>query len=345
MTGTEDQDQEMGPDFAVVVPTLGRPSLTDCLGALGAAYGPPPSEIVLVDDRPGTSGAANSLEGHALAPLSALRPRARVLRGGGRGPAAARNVGLSAVSAPWVVFVDDDVTVGPHWYEQLAEDLASAGPEVAGVQGVLYVPLPEDRRPTDRERNTAHLAHSLWITADMAYRAGALAAVGGFDPRFPRAFREDSDLALRVVEDGWRIVRGTRLAHHPVPGPDRWASVRAQRGNADDALMRRLHGAGWRNRAAAPRGRLRRHAAVTVAGTVALALAATGRRKAALAAGAAWAAGTAEFARDRIAAGPRTGEEVTSMVLTSVLIPPAAVWHRTAGFLRHRKARPRREDT
>ena len=32
----------------------------------------------------------------------------------------------------------------------------------------------------------------------MAYRRAALVAVDGFDERFPRAYREDADLALRV---------------------------------------------------------------------------------------------------------------------------------------------------
>jgi histidinol-phosphate phosphatase family protein len=47
-----------------------------------------------------------------------------------------------------------------------------------------------------------------------------------------------------------------------------------------------------------------------------------------------WAAATAEFARRRIAPGPRTASEISRMVLTSALIPPVAVGHRVAGELR-----------
>ncbi|MBC7269103.1 MAG: transferase, partial [Streptomyces sp.] len=39
-------------DYAVVIPTLVRDTLADCLAALAAATGPKPSQIVLVDDRP-----------------------------------------------------------------------------------------------------------------------------------------------------------------------------------------------------------------------------------------------------------------------------------------------------
>ncbi|CAM5325515.1 glycosyltransferase family 2 protein [Streptomyces griseomycini] len=330
--------------YAVVVPTLVRDTLADCLGALAAAHGPRPDAIVLVDDRrsgpgPGSGpGPVDEPLDHALRVLGDLRERTTVLTGGGRGPAAARNAGLRTVTTPWVVFLDDDVQVGPHWCAQLVEDLKEASPDTAGVQGVITVPLPGGRRPTDWERGTAGLARAHWITADMAYRTEALGQVGGFDERFPRAFREDADLALRLLDAGWRIRQGRRTTLHPVRPASRWASVRQQRGNADDALMRHLHGPDWWDKAVAPRGRIRRHAAITAAGAAACALAATGHRRAAAACALGWAAGTAEFARARIVPGPRTRDEVTNMLATSVLIPPAATWHRLAGAWRHRHA-------
>ncbi|GAA2519248.1 glycosyltransferase [Streptomyces levis] len=328
--------------YAVVVPTLVRGTLADCLAALVAANGPRPEQVVLVDDRP--EPGPGGLE-HPLSVLGDLRERTTVLTGGGRGPAAARNTGLRAVTAPWTVFLDDDVQVGPHWCDQLAEDLTEAAPDVAGVQGVIAVPLPGERRPTDWERGTAGLARARWITADMAYRTEALKQVGGFDERFPRAFREDADLALRVLDAGWRIRRGRRTTRHPVRPADRWVSVRQQRGNADDALMRRLHGPDWWDKAAAPRGRFRRLADVTTAGVAACALAVAGRPRAAAACALGWAAGTAEFARARIVPGPRTRQEVTTMLATSVLIPPAATWHRLSGAWRHRHVPARQEVT
>ena len=51
------------------------------------------------------------------------------------------------------------------------------------------MPLPDGRRPTDWERSTAGLQDARWATADMAFARGALEAVGGFDERFPRAYR------------------------------------------------------------------------------------------------------------------------------------------------------------
>ena len=47
---------------------------------------------------------------------------------------------------------------------------------------------------------------------------------------------------------------GERWITHPVRPVDRWVSVRVQAGNADDVLMRRLHGPDWRRRADAAAG-------------------------------------------------------------------------------------------
>jgi HAD superfamily hydrolase (TIGR01662 family) len=313
---------------SVVVPTIGRASLDVLLDALAAAPGPRPAELIVVDDR---------LDGRPLRPDRPGLPPVRVVRTGGGGPAVARNLGWRTARTEWITFLDDDVVPDPDWYQRLEEDLAGLPADVAGSQGRVRVPLPDDRRPTDWERGTAGLATSSWITADLAYRRAALAAVGGFDERFPRAFREDSDLALRVMDTGARLVRGERWITHPVRPADRWISVRVQAGNADDVLMRRLHGPGWRMRADAALGRRPRHTAVTAAALASIGLAAARKPRAAALAAAGWLAGTAEFAWARIAPGPRDRAEVTTMLATSALIPPLATWHWLRGVVRHRR--------
>ncbi len=317
----------------IVVPTVGRPSLALLVDALREGSGPPAACVVVVDDRRSAGGPLR------LPPIGAAAGRLVVLRGGGRGPAAARNAGWRAGGAPWVAFLDDDVVPVADWRERLRLDLRAAGPDVAGSQGAVIVPRARGRRPTDRERAVIGLETAAWATADMAYRRETLLAVGGFDERFPAAYREDADLALRVMAHGGRLVRGDRRVHHPVAPAGPWASVRAQRGNRDDVLMRALHGRDWRRRAAAPPGRRPRHLAIVGAALGAAAAAAAGRRGAAGAAGAAWLAGTAELAASRIAAGPRTAREVATMAATSVAIPFAAAWHTARGVAGLRGAR------
>jgi hypothetical protein len=312
--------------FDIVVPTAGRPSLGSLLRALAGVE----DRVVVVDDR-----------AHAAEPL-AVPHGVRVVRGPARGPAAARNAGWRACRAEWVAFLDDDVEPEPGWLERLRADLAGVGPGVGGIQGRIVVPLPRDRRPTDWERSTRGLERARWATADLAYRRAALAAVGGFDERFPRAYREDADLGLRVTAAGRRIVSGARTVRHPARPAPAWVSVAKQAGNADDVLMRALHGRGWRERAGVPAGRRPRHVAIAGAGTLALGALAVRRSRIAAAAGAAWLAGTVELAWARVAPGPRTPGEVGTMLWTSALLPFAATGSWLAGHatLRRRLAQP-----
>jgi len=312
--------------FEIVVPTSGRPSLEALLSALCGAE----RRIVVVDDR-----------ADADQPL-AVPAGVRVVRGPARGPAAARNAGWRACRAEWVAFLDDDVEPEPGWLARLGAELAAAAPDVGGVQGRIVVPVPAGRRPTDWERGTRGLEQARWATADLAYRRAALEAAGGFDERFPRAYREDADLGLRVTAAGWRIERGDRAVRHPArPAPAR-VSLAKQAGNADDVLMRALHGRDWRERAGVPSGRRPRHLAIAAAGAAALGALAADRRRIAGAAAAAWLGGTAELAWARIAPGPRTPREVGTMLWTSALIPFAATGWWLAGHatLGRRLAQP-----
>src|SRR3954471_16896482 len=153
--------------YAVVVPTVGRPSLTRLLSGLARARGPAPVEVVVVGGRAG-GGEALTLDADSVA---SLHPR--VLRGFARGPAAARNLGWQVTTAPWVAFLDDDVQLAGTWREDLVADLGACDADVAASQARLHVPLPPGRRPTDWERSTAGLETARWATADMAYRREA----------------------------------------------------------------------------------------------------------------------------------------------------------------------------
>ncbi|MCD4532567.1 HAD-IIIA family hydrolase [Nocardioides sp. cx-169] len=320
----------------VVVPTVGRPTLAVFFSALARQSRRVSAPVILVDDRPSGPDLAQWLVQEV--PHHGLD--VRVLRAGGGGPARARNIGWRHSRSRWVSFLDDDVVPDRDWYETLADDLARAETrDCVGSTGRVRVPLSGHRPPTDWERGTAGLETSRWITADLSYRRDALSEVGGFDERFPRAFREDADLALRLGGER-RILDGARWITHPVRPADDWVSLRQQAGNADDFLMRAVHGRDWHRRADAPVGRRPRHLAVSAAAVLALAGLVARRRALALAGLAAWTAGTVELAWARIAPGPRDADEVRRMVLTSAAIPLAATYHAARGALRHRGARP-----
>lgn len=300
----------------IVIPSLGRPSLQRLLASLARSAGPAPNRVIVVDDR-ADSTVPLDLRGCG----NAFADRLMIVRGSARGPAAARNRGWRRSTADWIAFLDDDVEVGETWLADLTADLAKCSARTAASQGRLTVPLPIDRRPTDWERNVAGLEDARWITADCAYRRADLIAAGGFDERFPRAFREDADLALRVVARGRTIVRGNRRSIHPVRPAPSLISIALQAGNADDVLMDALHGSDWYERAGASRGTFRRHV-WTVGFAVTAMLGAV-----------AWTAATLTFAWRRIAPGPRTRAEIGAMLVSSAVLPFAAVRHRIAGYL------------
>jgi histidinol-phosphate phosphatase family protein len=306
----------------VVVPTVGRESLGRLLEVLRPQLAALGGRLLVVDDRP------------EPAATLALPSWATVLRGGGRGPAAARNLGARAATAPWVAFLDDDVVPDADWAESLLHDLAELPAAVAASQGRIRVPLPSGRRASDWERNVAGLEGALWISADLACRREALAAIGGFDQRFSGAYREDTDLALRLLAGGWRIARGARRATHPVAPAGFWVSVARQRGNADDVLMRALHGRHWRRWGGAPRGRLRRHLITTAFLGGAAAAAIVRRRRPTIAFAAAWLGASAELAATRTLPGPRALREIGRMTVTSAVLPLAASGWWAAGVAR-----------
>jgi histidinol-phosphate phosphatase family protein len=156
---------------------------------------------------------------------------------------------------------------------------------------------------------------------------------------------------------GWELARGTRTVVHPVRPAGPWASLRAQRGTADDALLRALHGPRWRDVTDAGRGRTAAHVATVAAGLLALigaaaavvardgTRAARSARGVAAVATASWAALTLDFAARRLARGPRPAQdgwlrEWLVMGATSPLIPWLAVGHRARAAVRHRRGVP-----
>lgn len=315
----------------IVVPTVGRPSLGTLLSTLGRQTVTPAEPVVIIDDRSG--------EPKPLA-IPDDAPPVLVYRSGGRGVAAARNVGWRKTQTAWVSFLDDDVVPDDDWYELLLTDIKSSGPETVASQGRLTVPRPDDRKPTDWDRNTAILADARWNTADLTARRGALRVLGGFDERFERSRSADADFGLRLTEKLGLIVPGNRHVTHPVRQAGWWASVNEQAGNADDMLIRRLHGRRWRKRAAVPRGRRPLHLLVAGAGITAFGAAATRHTRMAMLGSAVWAAGTTELATSRIESGPATPAEVARMLTTSIALPFSATWHTARGIVRHRRALP-----
>lgn len=238
-------------DVSVVLPTFHRPDLLDrCLRALLAQTLPPGCfEIIVADD------GHDDRTREQVQALAAVTPvRLRYLRpAAGRGPAVARNAGWRAARGHWVAFTDDDTRPDADW---LRQGLATLGRHPGWVAAAGQVSVPRDgggegdgqRRPTDHELMTRGLETAEFVTANAFVRRDVLDRIGGFDERFLRAWREDSDLHFRLMDVGPVGRAPLAVVHHPVR-PERWGvSLRQQKNVFFDALLYRKHPQPYRSR-------------------------------------------------------------------------------------------------
>ena len=239
-----------GMRLSVVIPTFRRPALiVRCLEAVvGQHLDAGAFEVIVVDDgrTDDTQAAVDAVaRAHPAHAIRYLRPH------GAHGPAAARNAGWQAARAPVVAFTDDDTIPDPDWLRE-GERVLDA--DVVAVSGRVVVPPPSPpvdgvaAAPTDHELMTRGLESAEFVTANAFVRRSALIQVGGFDERFKRAWREDSDLQFALLDKG-RIVRcEAAVVEHPVRAEAWGVSLRQQKNVFYDALLYKKHPRLYRER-------------------------------------------------------------------------------------------------
>jgi glycosyltransferase involved in cell wall biosynthesis/GT2 family glycosyltransferase len=227
------------PFVSVAIPTRDRPdSAAEAVAALLASRYPSDRfEAIVVDNRP-----LGEQPGEGDAVAGVLRdPRVRVLREPLSGGANARNRGLEEARGEIVAFVDDDVIVDRDWLASVA--IAFAGAENVGAVSGLVMPRELEteaqvwfegyarfsrrlqRRAYDlgpnRPREDPLFPFDVGVLgtgANMAFRAAALRAAGGFDPAFNTGALPsgtDVEALLRVLLRGWTVVREPgAIVHH-----------------------------------------------------------------------------------------------------------------------------------
>ena len=192
------------PGVSFVVPVYdGARTLATALDAVLAEAAGRECEVIAVDDG-SRDGSLELLEAHARA------GRIVLLRGAGRGAAAALNQGVRRARHEIVCQVDQDVVLDPGWLARTTSALASA-PDVAAAQGryrasrgdgpwARVMGLDLDLRASRLAREVDHVC-----TGVTAYRRSALIAVGLFDESFGYGY--DNCLSYRLGAAGWRLVR------------------------------------------------------------------------------------------------------------------------------------------
>ena len=161
-----------------------------------------PFEVIVVDD--GSSDRSPQiLERYRESRTLVL------LRGEGRGAAAAINLGIRRARHAIVAQVDQDVALDPGWLERLLAELSSA-PDVAAAQGHYRASRADGVwarvMGLDLELRASRLARCVdhVCTGNTLYRKSALVAVGLFDESLGYGY--DNCMSYRLGRAGYRLV-------------------------------------------------------------------------------------------------------------------------------------------
>lgn len=194
-------------------------------------------EVIVVDDA-GTDETGSEVEKLAASSPFCLKYIRRTSNGG---PGAARNTGIQAATADVIALVDADTEPHPDWLEEGLK--AIEGFDVA--EGYTEIGSPEQITPfTHQTQNTKPGG---FPTCNMFVRRQVFSDVGLFDTRFYDPitrihFREDTELALRIIERGLKITFAdrARIIHRPL-SPNWKRPFRLAMRYRHDRLLRQLH--------------------------------------------------------------------------------------------------------
>lgn len=316
---------------SIVVPTRGRPQLLNrCIASLILQrFDPARFEIIVVDDGP-SDDTREVVSGWAAHTADTGPQVTYIPSMGPHGPAAARNHGWRAARGAIIAFTDDDTIARADW---LNNGVRAFEDGVDAVTGRLVMPL--SGTPTDYELDAKHLETAEFVTANCFCRKRVLEDLGGFDERFLFAWREDSDLYFRLIDYRARIVHEAKaVMMHPIRPAGWGVSLKQVKKVQFDALLYKKHPTLYRRKI---RAKPRWDFYITVGALLLWAVAALAGAGGLAALGAVvWFGMTARFCLLRLKNTSKSPGHIFEMALTSILIPPLAVFWRAVGAMRYR---------
>jgi glycosyltransferase involved in cell wall biosynthesis len=198
---------------SIVIPTYNRKeSLNNTLISLfNQTCSQDKYEIIVCDDgsTDGTEEMVNDLIKKSPCAL-------RYFKEENKGPASARNLGISNALGEIIGFTDDDCVVSKTWIEYAVPHLNNKK-----IGGVIGATIPEETY-TQKTLKTTHTLQiteeeASYATCNIFYSKNVLIEVGGFDAEFKMALSEDTDLGLRVKNRNYEFCfDNTIIVYHNV---------------------------------------------------------------------------------------------------------------------------------
>lgn len=211
------------PSVSLIIASRNRPRLLVESVESVLAGDDVPAEIVVVDQSERPSSTAQTL---GALPGSVVR----CVQTDSIGLSRANAIGIASARHDVLAFTHDDVLVTPTWFGELVRALIEAGEKSVVTGRVL--PVPSEERDTlvtladgrivaaDEIASTrvddqpavfeGRVGKNVLAIVNMTVHRRDLEAVGGFDERLGSGTRfpggDDSDLGLRFLEAGYRIV-------------------------------------------------------------------------------------------------------------------------------------------
>lgn len=318
--------------LSVVVATCDRPHLlSHCLASLlrqnfhASRY-----EIIVVDDQP-TSCTRDIVTDWALHAKRSGPKITYIPTSGPHGLAAARNRGWHAARGAIIAFTNDDTVARSDW---LQNGWNAFDQDIQAVWGRVVVPYANALG--EYERHPENQGRIEFAGANCFCRKQALEEMGGFDERFKLAWREDADLYFRLLDRSDRVVHApSAVMTHPMRPTSWMESLRQQKKGQADALLYKKHPRHYRQKI---HGSTYWDSYLIVAALLGFIIAlGMGEPVAAIGAAITWLILTGWFGIERFAtAAPHTGGHITEAIVSSVLIPPLAVFWRLIGAVKFR---------
>lgn len=227
-----------GPGIALAVPTYNQAGLLRDFLRVWRECGADLVPLIVVDD--------GSADGTQEVLRAATHPRLTAHRLPHVSAAHARNHALRNAPTPWLAFTDTDCILSREYFETLA-GIPARYPGAVAVEGAVR-PVAGPKPPFT---HSLHNPGGTYATANMVFKAAEVLALGGFDEAFTANYREDTDLALTLLDKGIEIPFCAELAvEHPhLPRPFlrslRAAYATQRRLVRAEALLYRKHPASY----------------------------------------------------------------------------------------------------
>jgi len=316
--------------MSVVLPAHDRPGLLNrCLAALTRqTLSHRQYEIIVVDSAP-SSASRNVVESYLNQPGN--RPCIIYLPIDSQDvAAAARNHGWHIARGALIAFTEEDTIPCRDW---LVQGMQAFDGIAQAVRGRITTSL--SGLPTDHERTARFLEQAEFASQNCFCLRRVLEDLGGFDERFGATGRDDADLYFRLLQARSAIGEAPlAVVEHPV-GTAHWGtSLRQQKDRQFDALLFKKHPRLYREKfnPAIPWN----YHAIVIALIFLVAALAWHKTWAVPLAAACWVLPSAHLCLQRLRGTEKTVANITEILLTSLLLPPLAVFWGLVGALRFR---------